>query len=484
MAINQGECPGCGAPIEFGVGSSIAKVCEYCGSTVVRRDHGLEDLGKVARIANTPSLIAVGDEGTLGGRPLKVMGRVQLDHGKGPWDEYYVSFDYGQAWGWLAYAQGHWYVTEPVHGLSVPPYQNLRLEMDLPLGQVNYRVTEIKTGSVVSGEGELPAPLRPGSVRYYADLYAPQNGFATVDYGENTGGYEVYTGYIFDETQMQVSQLGPRSMNKVKTDMIRCPNCGGDVPKLSGDRAQRLGCPYCGSVSDIATQQVVAQQEAAMKMPDIPIGSRGSFEGVEYICIAYLRRGADFDGEYFSWEEYLIWSTGIGYRWLVKDPESGWTWAMPVNLADLDLGSMPQQVVWGGRTFRLRNQNSARVDYVLGEVYWKCEVGETTRSMDFVDGSDVLSREESPGEVKWSYSTPVPWPVIAQAFGLPVDGPGGQLGAAGAAGSGPGKSNGCGTTMLVLFVVVVVLLFCALGSVDDDDTSYRGGGGVIFIGGK
>src|SRR5690606_20513479 len=289
MAVNQGECPGCGAPIEFGVGSSIAKVCEYCGSTVVRRDHGLEDLGKVARLASTPSLIAVGDEGTLGGRPFKVMGRVQLDHGKGPWDEYYVSFDYGQAWGWLAYAQGHWYVTQASGGLSAPLYQALGLEQDVVLGSVRYRVSEIKTGTVVSAEGELPAPLKPQSQRCYADLYAPQNGFATLDYGDNTGGYAVYTGYIFEEPAMQVTQLGPRSINKIKTDMIRCPNCGGDVPKLSGDRAQRLGCPYCGSVSDIATQQIVAQQEAAMQLPDIPIGSRGTFDGTDYMCIAYLR---------------------------------------------------------------------------------------------------------------------------------------------------------------------------------------------------
>src|SRR5690606_33827013 len=157
---------------------------------------------------------------------------------------------------------------------------------------------------------------------------------------------------------------------------------------------------------------------------------------------------------------------------------------MPVNLADLDLGSMPDQVRWGGRTFRIRNRNSARVDYVLGEVYWKCEVGETTQTMDFVDGKDVLSREESSGEVKWSYSTPVAWPVIATAFGLPVDGPGGKLAAAGGSHSG-----GATSTAWVLFVLIVVLIFCAIGALDSDDDgsadgTFRGGGGIIFVGGK
>ena len=48
MAVAQGSCPSCGASIEFGVGSSIAKICEYCRATVVRSDRGLENLGKVS----------------------------------------------------------------------------------------------------------------------------------------------------------------------------------------------------------------------------------------------------------------------------------------------------------------------------------------------------------------------------------------------------------------------------------------------------
>src|SRR4051812_40045645 len=100
MAQAQGSCPNCGAPIEFALGSSMAKVCEFCRHTIVRSDRGLENLGKVADLALTPSLIAVADEGTLNGRPLRVRGRVQLDWGKGPWDEYYVAFEHGQSWGW------------------------------------------------------------------------------------------------------------------------------------------------------------------------------------------------------------------------------------------------------------------------------------------------------------------------------------------------------------------------------------------------
>ncbi len=417
MAVAQGSCPSCGAPIEFSVGSSIAKVCPFCNATVVRSDRGLESLGKVAAIAATPSLIAIGDMGTLGGRPFEVLGRVQLDHGQGPWDEYYVTFDHGAAWGWLAYAQGQWIVSSEAAGAQAPPLSSLRLEQDVPLGAGSFRIAEIKTGTITSAEGELPEAFPPGFRRQYVDLFGVQNGFATLDYGDGSKAPTVFVGRVFSEAEMQVTQLGERSSQKVQTQDIRCPACGGDVPKLAGDRSQRIGCPYCGAVTDIALQQVVAQQERALSMPEIPVGSRGNIDGTEWVCIAYMRRSTEFDGERFTWEEYLLWSQPIGFRWLVKD-EGKWSWVTPVNAAELDLSALPRAVRWGGKSFNLRNQNSARVDYVLGEIYWKCEVGETTGVMDFIRGGDVLSREEGPGEVRWSHSAPVPWALLKRSFGI------------------------------------------------------------------
>ena len=256
MAVAQGNCPNCGAPIAFEVGSSLAKVCEYCRHTVLRSDRGLENLGKVADLAHTPSLIAVGDEGSLGGRPFQVLGRVQLDHGAGPWDEYYVALDGGQSWGWLAFAQGHWYATSPTQSTGIPDYQNLQPERDLTLGQAGFfRVAEVKSATITSTEGELPGLIRAGQHRYYADCYGPNLGFATIDYGDFSAYPVVFLGWVFAETQLQVQKFGPRSIHKVKMQSLRCPNCGGDVPSLSGERAERLGCPYCGAVSDIAGQR-------------------------------------------------------------------------------------------------------------------------------------------------------------------------------------------------------------------------------------
>lgn len=421
MAVAGGFCPGCGAPIEFSIGSSVAKVCEYCRSTVYRTDRGLQDIGKVSAPANVPSLIAIGDEGTIAGRRMRVLGRVQLDQGEGAWDEWYVALDNGSSWAWLAYAEGTWFVTSLVSPTPpVPPFASLGVERDVMLGANGvFRVGELKTARIVSSEGELPARFPPDQPRSYADLHAPGGRYATIDYGTGNVPVEVYVGARLAEAALQVTGPGPRTRAKVPLSVMRCPNCGGDVPKLAGDRTQRVACRYCGAVTDIESQRVVAAQETANEAPPLPLGQRGRIGDVEYVCIAYLRRSSEVDGERYTWEEQLLFAPGVGFRWLVCD-EGTWLFVEAVNVAEVDLRGFPGEVTAGGQRYRHRNSGHARADYVLGEVYWRCEVGETVAVSDFVSGPTVLSREETPGEVRWSRSNPIPWPVLAKAFGVDV----------------------------------------------------------------
>ncbi len=206
------------------------------------------------------------------------------------------------------------------------------------------------------------------------------------------------------------------------------------------------------------------------------------------MCIALVRRGTSFDGEPFSWDEYLLWAAPVGYRWLVKDPEAGWSFVEPVNPAELDLNQPDQGVGYDGKLFRARNENRAVVEYVLGEVYWKVSVGDFSDAADFTYAREVLSREQAGAEVTWSHSRPLAWPTIAMAFGLPVNGPGASLPSLRLVGRG----GGAGSQMLALVVVAVILLLCAMATLDDCSDGGGGGfigggtfrGGGVFSGGK
>src|SRR4029079_288338 len=101
MAGAKGPCPNCGAPAEFSAGASVSKVCPFCRHVIVRTDRDWKKFGKAADLANTPSRIALGDKGTARGVSFEVLGRVQMDYGRGPWDEFYVAFADG-TWGWIS----------------------------------------------------------------------------------------------------------------------------------------------------------------------------------------------------------------------------------------------------------------------------------------------------------------------------------------------------------------------------------------------
>src|SRR5438445_5582944 len=155
------QCPSCGGPVVFDVGSSMVAVCPYCRSAVARGDRSVEDLGKVAALVETGALLRVGTEGKYDGVRFQLTGRTQLGHeAGGVWDEWYAAFADGR-WGWLAEAQGRFYITFQI---QVPAPNALPTFDALQLGQQVWAipaqqppvVAEKGTARMLAAEGEIP----------------------------------------------------------------------------------------------------------------------------------------------------------------------------------------------------------------------------------------------------------------------------------------------------------------------------------------
>ncbi len=498
MAVAQGPCPSCGATIEFGVASSLSKVCPYCRHVVVRTDRDWRDVGRAADLANTPSRVAVGDRGEIRGVAFEVLGRVQLDYGRGPWDEYYCLFGTSDR-GWIAEAQGQLYVTMLTSQVpQLPPAASLAPDQRVTLGGYGaFRVSERRTARVLSAEGELPA--QPTRERLYADLTGDAGAFATLDYNDGTRPPELYVGHQVPLAELRVVPRGGErpGAQKVSLDAIACPSCGGALPAPADRSIERVACRYCHAITEVASLKVVARQAAAAAIPKIPLGSTATLQGIKYVVIGFMRRSASIEGERFAWHEYLMFAESLGFRWLVED-EGNWLFARPIAGGELQSGS--GAVVWHGRPFSVRNENDARVEYVLGEFYWKVEVGETTRATDFISGGDVLSREVGDGEVQWTYSTPVPWKNIAHAFGIATSAgyvpgnsasegyalPGSGVGGAWFGTSSDGGARAMSGGTIVAIIVFVIVCFVCISFSDDGGFGGFGGGGGGFggFGGK
>jgi hypothetical protein len=416
------SCPGCGGPIEFKIGSAIVAICPYCRSAVARGDRNVEDLGKVAALADTDSQLEMGLEGKYQGVKFTLTGRTQLRHqAGGTWDEWYAAFTDGR-WGWLAEAAGRYYLTFQKKAQNVPAYEDL--ELDGKLGK--YTVAEIGEAKAIAAEGEIPYRFVPGSVYDYADLSGPNGEFGTLDYSEDEP--LLYTGkeVTLDDLGVpaKVKPILSHEMRQVEGAQLSCPNCGAGLSLQAPDEAERVTCRSCNSLLDINQGKLnfLKALEASDIEPVLALGSTGELQGTKYVVIGFVVRVVHIEGIDYFWEEYLLYNKRIGFRWLVRSDDH-WNYVEP--LAPGSVEKTGKNAFWEGKTFKLFQRADAYVVHVLGEFYWKVEVGEAVRASDYICPPHIISREvtyqedsDERGEVNWSHGTYLPVADVEQAFGV------------------------------------------------------------------
>lgn len=425
MTIRTGSCGGCGATLEFASAATILVVCPHCGGASWRSDRDLEYVGKVAEVAPIASPVELGASGRFEGRGWTCVGQVQLDHGRGPWNEWCLLFDDG-AWGWYAEAQGETLLTRPAPPDAVraaPAWQGLEpgAPVDLP-GTKGLLVAEVGVGRVTSVRGEIPTRVLPGQEVRYADLRGPGAAFGTLDYGRGEACEAVYLGRTVAPEDLGLS---PRDAvpveRRVTARRLACPQCAASV-ELRDPESVRVACGSCGTLIDPGQGWPKALGPAVAKAgrPALPLGRSATLRGVRAQVIAFLVRSVTVSGVRYAWREYLLRTERGSYRWLVES-RNHWALLDPVNPGSVSRsGDGP---VHGGVTFRHYTTGKAVVDHVLGEVYWEVEVGETVQSEDFVAPPRLLTIERSGKEVNVTVGEYVPREEVASAFGVTLPEP-------------------------------------------------------------
>ncbi|HEX8283849.1 MAG TPA: DUF4178 domain-containing protein [Pyrinomonadaceae bacterium] len=434
MAL-QANCPACGAEVIFRTGSSVVLVCEYCHSVVARTDRGVEDLGKVADVAESGSPLETGLAGVYLGVAFQLTGRAQVRHAAGGfWDEWYAAFADGR-WGWLAEAQGRFYLTFQI---QVPSPNALPSFEQLQLGQPVWAIpaqpppviAEKGTAQLTAAEGEIPYLLTPGETYAYADLSGAGGVFGTLDYGEQPP--LVYVGRevsLEDLGLAHARRTAEREARKVGATQLSCPRCGGPLELRAPDRTERVGCPNCGSLLDASEGRLRYLKTLEKKGwgASVPLGGTAEFEGRTFTVIGYMVRSVEFEGVRYFWQEYLLYEPALGFRWLV---ESDAHWSYVRALPPGEVTESGQRATHGGKSFKIFQDAVARVEYVEGEIYWRVEAGEQARAVDYVAAPLMLSKETpvasgrkrkgtlSAEEINWSLGAYTPFKEIERKFGV------------------------------------------------------------------
>lgn len=424
MSAREAACPNCGATIRFENSVSLLVVCEHCQAGSYRRDVALESIGLVAQVAPIESEIALHASGTFGGRAFRVLGQVQLDHGAGPWNEWSLVHEDGSS-AWLAEAQGQYLVTELVADAKPLAWEDVEVGREIDVaGRGGWIVAERGRATVTAVRGELPELVRPGEPRTYADVSGPDGGFGTIDFGARPAApgsvsEAVYVGRRVELVDLHLDVTGTKrdGPRRVSARHVDCPKCAGSIDLRDPQGTVRVVCPYCSALLD-PTSESVRVIEIAPKLktrPVVPIGSRGVLFGDEYEVLAYLERSITADGTRYPWDEWLLRRADGAYRWLVRS-QGHWTFVEPIGLADAKRRGTT--VTYRGETYRHFSGGLARVDHVLGEVYWEVGVGETVRVDDFVAPPRMVSFEGVAEELVVSAARHVDRDVVRAAFGL------------------------------------------------------------------
>jgi hypothetical protein len=416
-------CPGCGADVEFRYDDTFVRVCEHCRAAVVRTDRGIETLGRVADLLPHESPFRLFAEGQFEGQRFLLVGMAQLRHiAGGVTQEWYAKFD-GGAWGWLAEAQGRYYLTFEVPGAEVPDWSGLApgrmCTLPTPAGPSAFTVAEIAGATYLAAHGEIPFRLVPQGGYRFVDLADASGWFATIDYGQDGDPPTLYVGrqVALAELAIQGGEALPAAAPRtITSSRLSCPNCNAAIELQVPDQSQRVVCAYCHHLASVEHGALRVLRKLTRKAaPVIPLGTSGTLAEGPMTVIGYLGRSAQVDGTWYPFEEYLLYAPQIGFRWLVLS-DGHWSYVQPVAVGAVDTSK--GRTVYDGVRFQLYQQARLRVDAILGELYWQVEVGEEVQATDYVAPPAMLSRETAPGEQHWSLATYLTPAQVKAAFQL------------------------------------------------------------------
>lgn len=467
---------------------------------MVRDGETLSRIGKMAEVFEdySPLQLYAAGRWSSGGRTrgFSVIGRLQYKTSNGTWSDWQLAFDDGST-GSLSEDNGSYVLSTPLDlSREVPDAAALIVGRTTAFNGVSYQVTANDRAVLISALGELPKLPPLGQEFDVVELRNADGQVLSLDGSQQPAVASLGTEVALDDLKLTgIKDQSSKEEKEGRGRQFNCPNCGSPV-QVTLETSKTVTCGSCHSLIDLS-QGIGGELRHAVQdepvRPLIAVGSTGELQGTPWQVVGFQHRMGHEPGddEHFGWSEYLLYNTRKGFCFLV-DSEEGWSLVRPTTGAPMTT-STRQSATYQGKRFERKYQYEAETVYVSGEFYWPVVRGQKTSNIDFANGKNLLSLEQSPKELTWSVGTQMDAAVVAKAFGL-----GTQSDLFKRGDVAPTTANskvGCLTIIIVCVIIFIVLSMLSQCSSCDPNVqdcrssasggSYRSSGGSFggFSGG-
>ncbi len=212
-------------------------------------------------------------------------------------------------------------------------------------------------------------------------------------------------------------------MVTVAVRSVSCPSCGAPTAVRLFGHAVNVVCQSCHTLLDTRDAGVTILQrftDAVRYEPVIPLGTRGTLQGVVYEVVGFQVRQVVIDGTPYQWREYLLFNPYKTFHY-ITEYAGHWNLVSPLStLPGGDASPGTSSRLFHGHTYRHFQTATATTVFVLGEFPWQVRVGEKATAADYVSPPLMLSAEVSADkEVTWSLSEYISSAEIWTAFAPP-----------------------------------------------------------------
>jgi hypothetical protein len=202
MSQPIGNCPNCGAPVQFRWSSAVQTACPYCKSIIIRTDVELKKVGTVADLPPDPSPIQLLTTGVYRTKNFQVTGRLVYEYENGGWNEWHIVMSDGAS-AWLSDAQLQYAISWLAPGQTLPTQNEISRGKHLMFNKTDFEVSTLTVAMYKGFEGELPFPYYGKSDMLFADLRTTGREFGTLDYSEDPPLLFLGEWVEFDELQLK-----------------------------------------------------------------------------------------------------------------------------------------------------------------------------------------------------------------------------------------------------------------------------------------